>query len=137
MLSKKRWDRPHDPLEVRALLVASRSAIASPERWLQGYAAVNRYGIETDPRSDTACRWCALGAILRHDPSLTGDELGPLGQEAVDVLNGSAVCVSPVLAGASEPLVELNDDATHAEVLRVFDLAVCVAGRFGFSRGAV
>ena len=126
MLSRKRWDRPHDPLEVRALLVASRSEVAAPERWCKVFNAVNEAGRDEDPRSVDARRFCALGAVVRNDPSIVGRRVGPLGRAALEALDDAAIGLSANLAHPSHSCVDLNDNAQHKDVVRMFDIAIAM-----------
>lgn len=116
------------PLE---LLKAARADLTDPSHWMQRFAAVNRFGVETDPKSESACCWCAFGIVAKHDPSADpADALGPTGEAAFDALDQAAATILSPVSGKFLPAlgihaaIFLNDNGTHKTALEMFDLAI-------------
>lgn len=50
-------------MKTSEILTSARATIADESRWTTEYLAVNAAGVEVEPTDDTACRWCAVGAL--------------------------------------------------------------------------
>lgn len=93
------------------ILVAARALIADPARWTQMANARSVRGRSVLIKSPSAVAFCALGACYRVAPLHST-------AEAVWALDSAAES-----AGQYSTLY-LNDNADHAAVLRMFDLAI-------------
>jgi hypothetical protein len=78
--------------------------------WCRKYAALNRYGVECDPDSDSAVCWCAFGACVcaagsddRAEPALDAlrEHVGRSIPEWNDRLAPNAAAVSAALRAAA------------------------------------
>ena len=49
----------------REILIGARALIAEPENWCQDVSARSSINRAVDPDDPAACRFCALGAIIR------------------------------------------------------------------------
>lgn len=58
-----------DPKEI---LACAKDLLSDPDRWTKGSMAVDRLGYRVSPNSESACRWCLAGALLRCDPDYRG-----------------------------------------------------------------
>lgn len=54
---------------VKNVLLAAAALIEPPGAWTQGEDAVDDYGCSVHPKSASALRWCAFGAIVCVAPS--------------------------------------------------------------------
>jgi hypothetical protein len=90
------------------IIKGARELISDPERWGQGWYAHDKKGDWADFASDSACRWCAMGAIRKQANS--GDDRDCL--HLYRLLSGNF------------SLNRFNDTHTHAEVIALFDAAI-------------
>lgn len=97
---------------VKEQLVAARALIADEKRWTQREFARDETGIPVDPVDDSACAWCALGALSRVL------NCSPLGEDWSRVETLASVVTEDGL------VVEVNDTDGHAAVLAMFDRAI-------------
>jgi hypothetical protein len=108
----------------RELLARALARIRDPGRW-HGIAASRRgdvgcggglddAGRQVPANSPAAVRWCALGAIKAELGVGEGWPLPAPGSAALTLLE----------AAAGSPIYLLNDGATHARVVRIFERAL-------------
>ena len=105
------------------ILEAGRALIADPAHWGQGVAARRADGKETSSTALDACAWCSLGAIRK----VTGrDEemlMGSPSDKARSLLDDAAAQLWEN-TGRITFAWAFNDTQEHAEVLRMWDLAI-------------
>jgi hypothetical protein len=113
---------------IKQILTEARDLISDPSRWMQNDLAADDTGLTVAPNDQSACQWCADGALhkvigytlrYRSDPGFA---------------EHSAACDH--LAAAARELfgcgfVWVNDGArgedeteAHANILKVFDHAI-------------
>src|SRR4051794_6712739 len=93
------------------VLKQARGLIEDPRNWVQGNFAVAEGDAPVPPSHWAASRWCALGAIKKFaDSELRIIASARIQQSAQDLYG--------------EHIEQVNDDLGHAEVMRVFDLAI-------------
>lgn len=90
------------------IIKGARELISDPERWSQGWYAHDKKGNWTDFSSDSACRWCAMGAIRKQT---NGDDR-------------DCLYLYELLVGDDGSLNVFNDIHTHAEVVALFAAAI-------------
>lgn len=97
----------------------ARELIADPCRWTKaGFYAENKHGWSVQPHDPVAHRFCAYGALMRIRNA------GPaqpnwVGCEAAEFLTRAAE--------GNRSVVEINDQGTHEDVLRLYDRAIRLA----------
>lgn len=95
-------------------LIAARDLISDPKRWTQGVLARDSNGNNDSVYGETACSFCASGALLRVSRGFFTEAIRALmvadGQDPND------------LEAPTVPI--FNDTHTHAEVLALFDRAI-------------
>lgn len=97
---------------VRRRLEHARALIA--QGWARGTFARDANNRTTNPESDEAVKFCALGACIRASYDFDGNDSAFYGHMR-DVLH----------AAAGKSIVQLNDDSSRKEpVLRAFDRAI-------------
>jgi len=106
---------------VRRLLMDAKASIARPKNWCQGPMAMSAKGNDVDVYGWRACRFCAVGAILRASHNRIGlAELGGrlLPYAAIDVVDKQ--CPDSLVTAA------FNDapTTTHPMVMRLFNQAI-------------
>lgn len=98
-------------MNTHELLIAARKKIERPECWTKGQLARDMYG-EQVPMSDVAaCCWCGYGAIWSE--AREWSRALPEAEEALDMACGSHF-----------PTWQDAPERTHAEVMKVFDIAI-------------
>jgi hypothetical protein len=97
------------------VLREARALIADPDRWCQGYEAVDANGVFIDSTAPQAVRWCALGALGR-----VANRRQLRSTEMLDV--DEALDEASRLYGKT--VDHVNDEDGHAAVLRVYDAAI-------------
>lgn len=102
------------------ILLAAKELISSPEKWTMKVFARNRIEFEVDPVSSAACKWCAVGAIIREAKRLKVD-----GESALVFLRKATKDWGIHGSSGSAPI--LNDRGNHAEVMKLFDRAIELA----------
>jgi hypothetical protein len=106
----------------REVLVSARERIASPDRWTQGFYAVNALDERVKPRDPSACCWCLLGA-LACESNVHGIIPPPLYTFLTDLMLfkfGKKSNGEDVFAGLSD----MNDYITHAALMGFIDYAL-------------
>jgi len=102
------------PLDV---LRRARGLISQPAAWTQRALARDNDGDGICYDSQFACSFCSAGAIWR-----AGLDLAPDGFKATE---GAFAEIDAVLETGNQALIaRFNDNATHAEVLAIFDRAI-------------
>ena len=102
------------PLDV---LRRARGLISKREAWTQRALARDKYCVTICYDSEFACSFCSAGAIWR-----AGLDLAPDGFKATE---GAFAEIDAVLETGNQALIaRFNDNATHSEVLAVFDRAI-------------
>jgi hypothetical protein len=89
----------------------ARALIAEESHWCRGDLARDANGVGVCPTSDSATKWCGLGALIMAAYRITNDRrhAHDLAIKAMRPLHGSAT------------LVNVNDVRGHAAVLALFD----------------
>jgi len=116
-------------MNIQSLLRAARATIEKPEKWCQGEYARNALGQLDQPDNDTACSFCAEGAVLRAYSLENQKSAG-----AVDILHSAEA--RGFLRMALRERTELADSlsvfndlptTTHADIIALFDRAIELA----------
>jgi hypothetical protein len=96
------------------LLKAARKLISNPHKWTRMSFARDEIGYPTHPTNNDAVCYCSIGSLMK-----------------VNGCNSSIFCdrATMKINKAAEEMgyhncVKLNDSASHADVLRMFDLAI-------------
>ena len=112
------------------LLTEAREFIAEPERWCQGYLALDGHGKRIQPGLVTnVARCCGLGAAelaaARHGLVESWLEL----TRSAELLELAASDLYPPSAEHDElsPVAYVNDKLGHAAILRVYDAAIAAS----------
>lgn len=105
MIGQFEQERVHG---VKDSLIRARARIADPEHWTQGVVARGKSGRSVRPRGKAACKWCAVGAVVKE----------------VSYFSAQTRCISALSAVCGTLLGTFNDTHTHAEVLALFDAAI-------------
>jgi hypothetical protein len=95
------------------VLKQARALISDEANWGQHLFARNADGDIVAPEDEDACRFCALGALIRAGQVGNHHRLAAL---ALSIETGG------------EAVNIFNDTHTHAEVLAAFDAAIAKAG---------
>ncbi len=104
--------------QVRALFLATRALIDTPEKWSQGNYTRDRDGNSTEILSPETCRWCLSGALMCADVEPMHHHTYYRAENILrDAIEGKT--------GKAMTIVGFNDHpkTTHAEVLAVLDAA--------------
>lgn len=102
----------------RELLVAARARVEDPARWTARAGARRSDGVSCHPRDPAATCWCASGAVFAENADETIEGY------ALVRLDGVAHRLYPAHATTVEGV---NDELSHAAVLRVFDYAIAAS----------
>lgn len=95
---------------VQAELLRAKELIADPIRWCQRVFAYDDDSDEVSPDSPAARRWCASGAL--------------------QAVGGGIVAHRYLFQAAGQPISVVNDNEDHSVILRVFDSAIELAGKW-------
>lgn len=106
-------------MTTRDVLSAAWGLIEDPAHWTQGWAYRDADGEALDHQAG-AVSFCAVGAIAEDYTQGDGENL-PLYWAVRNALDDAAGALGFLCA------MDLNDEATHAEVERMFALAVAMA----------
>lgn len=98
-------------MNTHELLIAARKKIERPECWAQDAEALDKYDREVLAYSHKAVKWSADGALICED--LGADDGYFSAYKLMTDLCGSDLCVW-----------QDAPERTHAEVLKVFDIAI-------------
>lgn len=89
--------------------IKAKNLIKNPRKWNQGYYAIDCFGMQCQPFDVNAVRWCALSACNKYaqkdDNSRKELKLAAMQLGYLSIFN-------------------LNETGTHADVMKMFDLAV-------------
>lgn len=91
-------------------LTTARDLIAKPQRWTKHHYARDGRGNAVDPDDETACRFCASGAV----------QAAACGSDYV----GAMVFLAGAMRGS---VSQYNDSHNHREVMGAFLLAIKAA----------
>lgn len=100
-------------MNTHELLIAARKRIERPEHWTQGCEARDKDGNEQEADSSLACKWCGYGAVWAAESENTDPRAVAFAEMALE-----AAC------GRHFPSWQDAPERTHAEVLKVFDIAI-------------
>lgn len=98
-------------------LRAARKLLTARSRWTKGYYARNLQGEITEPNSRDAVCFCSLGAMRKVSGSQHSLALSFL-YKAVEKIDGPCATVASY---------NDNDKTAHADVLKLFDVAIEIA----------
>lgn len=87
--------------------IRARKILRNPKNWNQSHYSVDSKGKECLSSSEKATRWCALTACNLFAKDINRDELK----------------LAALQLGFTT-ITSLNDNGTHAEVIKAFDLAI-------------
>lgn len=109
-------------MEVTEFLKNAKALINTPEKWTQKAYARDAGGNDIDDASTGAVCFCSLGALWRtkRDLSLSVAMVGrgtDALRDALEELEGGCLYVAM-----------FNDSHKHADVMKMFDLAIAKAG---------
>lgn len=102
-----------DARQIGRVLVFARDLIKTKNSWATEWMAFNSEGLGCPPESQTACRWCGLGAIYRACSEL---QLKDFRTATLDELRKEARALYK-----TDRFERVNDYHGHAAVLRCFD----------------
>ena len=110
-------------MKISTALKSAREIIATESAWCQGARAKNREGREVDVMSDSATSFCSLGAIYRA-----------VGSEDVNVDKHRAIMDAALndltkirVDERNINFVGYNERYKHADIIKVFDVAIAKA----------
>ena len=106
-------------MNTRETLERARALIADEGKWCKVVLARNGAQHETLPLDPAAVQWCALGALQR---TVGGFADGYATER--EALDRAASKTSDY-----KTIVSLNDEGTHADVMRAYDVAIADAFR--------
>jgi hypothetical protein len=104
------------PVKIQ-IVQRARSLIADEEHWCRNELARDARGVGVCPLSDSAVKWCGLGAVIAAASEITR------GNRAA---NDLAIRAMRPLYGTAT-LVKVNDLRGHAAVLALFDEVIAAA----------
>lgn len=87
--------------------IKAKNLIKNPRKWLQGNYTVDCFGMQCLPSSQDAIKWCALTACNKYAKDPYRAELK----------------LAAVRLGFNN-IFNLNETGTHADVMKMFDLAI-------------
>lgn len=99
------------PRTTKEVLESALAIIEDPGRWTQGAYARHENGNPIGPLEVNACRWCALGALVK-----AGDD--PVSLDALYALNDASMKYRGIAPH------DLNDCGSHDEVVEMFKRAI-------------
>jgi hypothetical protein len=103
-------------MTVRDVLVQARQRIATPEHWCRGALSRDREGVDTERYATEPCSWCAEGALYAVI-DLDNEAEQEAAHAAFSLLNDA-------LPKGRRVVARFNDNASHAEVLALYDRAI-------------
>ncbi len=101
----------------KELLIYAKNLILDPSKWCQKSYAKGRYGQAITGTHPEACQWCAVGAL--YCAALRGSFNNRERTEAFLKLQHASWVMCPYLSP-----VGINDKRTHADVIKMYDLAI-------------
>lgn len=106
------------------ILEKTRDLISDPEHWCKGANARNKDGKKTKVFSEDAYSFCMLGALAKVDESPACPEVYEFFSTVIEKMSDTIVRKDKEIM-----LSVFNDkhSTTHADVLKVFDLAIKLA----------
>lgn len=99
----------------RTILVLARAIIEDQGKWTTGANARDAWDEAVGPTSSKACCWCARGAVLRVMPAYSPIPFSVLTKAGRELFH-------------EDSTVLINDAFDHADVIRLFDRAIELAG---------
>ena len=128
ILKEQNQKDPPPTLErLHLTLKKARHKIRLKRNWTQDELARDKHNNPVDPRSKTACKWCAMGAIEAITPNKTiHRDLESFLREIVEYDSGYMgkdrdTADMPTLSS----LNYFNDEyATHEDIIKVFDKGI-------------
>lgn len=105
---------PHD------LLKAAKAKIEDPKNWIKRYMARNADGAAVNPKSSSAVCWCSMGAVYSIGVVDYANPRDPYLRARYALNEAAATLVSRHNYSA----MDFNDHSSHADVMRMFDLAI-------------
>ena len=122
-----------NPRSVKVVLVGALALISSPEAWCQEVSAQTASGGKTHTTSNTAAKWCAVGAVWKS----VEDNFPEKGVEAQEAGNWALRFLEKTMTGkitmdkkkfwsneSVSNVLEYNDSHTHAQVVGSFEKAI-------------
>lgn len=97
------------------ILIQARALIADRKHWTQGAYARDRKSRVVHPLSDTAVRFCAIGALARAEYVCTGHTRARMGDPPHEWRIGNIHHMT------QWRLEEISEEKGHAAVLAAFD----------------
>jgi hypothetical protein len=118
-------------MKVSQFLREAKNLIDTPEKWVQGVLAAGRDSQQVQPSSKFACRFCSIGAVDRAlfdliDHSVPKHVIGV--RAKIFLMKATRQIIGAVAGSGDISLVsKFNDSQSHAEVMRLWDLAIQMA----------
>lgn len=122
-----------NPRSVKVVLVGALALISSPDAWCQKVASQTASGGKTHSTSNTAAKWCAVGAIWKS----VEDNFPEKGEEAAEAGNWALRFLEKAMTGkvTMDPkkfwlnesvteVLEYNDSHPHGQVVTAFEKAI-------------
>ena len=116
--------------DVAEVLYGARNRIEDFENWTHGAIARDKDGNVVDPGDESACQWCAIGALAAEFPEI---DLNKATTEHTDKLSVLIQAKNRLIAASGGSIVGANDygfqtrgrrkQERHELVLRCFDKA--------------
>lgn len=97
-------------MKVSEVLIAAKSLIDTPDKWIQGAYAADSSGCDIAPSSTNACKFCSIGALVRVGVGLYA--------------NYSVSEAYLTHAMRCDTISRFNDSHTHSEVMEAWDRAI-------------
>lgn len=89
--------------------IKAQKLIKNPKKWNQGYDSIDCFGMKCSIFDANAIRWCTLGACDRY--------AHPEDHSRKELLRAA-------WSLGFHSIFHLNETGTHADVMKMFDLAI-------------
>ena len=103
----------------KEILIKAKELIQNKDNWIQGSYARDSKNNLVMVRDENACRFCAMGAIMKIADARLGSEYYKAREvlmfEAKNILNDHRI---------ESAIVHLNDTTGHEKVMELFDAAI-------------
>ncbi len=109
-------------MNVSVFLRGAKAHIDTPAKWCQKAMCTDLYNQPVIFNDSSACKFCAIGAVILHRNKLAGTFHYPLEKKWVELYTEAKELLLDFSNGMC--ITEFNDSHSHAEIMKMFNDAI-------------